>query len=275
MCYRSGMTMDLSARLQASMRHTAAARYDTVSVPPFTVYLHRSDPLIYFNYAIPEGPLPEDLREPLRRLRAVFEERGRVPRFEYVAELAPGLAGSLRDAGFRLEGEARLMVCTPALFTPVAVPEGISLSLLTPDSPHEDLWALCQTGRQGFSPGESYTPSHEEVARLREDLREGTAVLGRVDGQPAGVGQTSPPALGVAELAGVATLESARRRGLGTALTARLTQEAFARGVELLFLSTLTPEAGRIYERVGFRFLTSMFFFVDAALPEGALAPVP
>jgi len=269
------MTTELSARLQSSMRHTAAGRYETVSVPPFTAYLHRSDPLIYFNYAIPDGPFTGDVREPLRRLRAVFEARGRAPRFEYVSELAPELAQALLDTGFRQEAEARLMICTPERFTPIEPPEGVDLSVLTRDSAREEFRTYCRIARMGFVPHEPYTPSEEEVSKMVEDLGEGVAVLGRVEGQPAAVGLFSPPSLGVSELAGVATLETFRERGLGTAITSRVTREAFSRGVGMLFLSTLSPEAGRIYERVGFRFLTPMLFFVDAALPEGAIAPSP
>ena len=86
-------------------------------------------------------------------------------------------------------------------------------------------------------------------------------MLGRLDGRPAGVGMFTAPLEGIAELGGVTTLERARKRGVGTALTSRVAGEAFARGVELLFLSTLTEEAGRIYERVGFRFATRMLFW--------------
>lgn len=265
--------MNLVERLQSAMRRSAANRYEALPVPPFTAFLHRTDPLIYFNYAIPDGPLPGDVSEPLRRLRAVFTEHRRVPRFEYVAALAPSLEGALRAEGFRLEAEARVMVCAREHFTPVAAPEGLALTLLSPGSPDEALRAYANTVRHGFSPSEPYAASDADVAQVRGDLGAGGAVLGHLEGEPAGVGMFTAPVDGVAELGGVATVERWRKRGLGTALTSRVAQEAFARGVELLFLSTVTEEAGRIYERVGFRFVTRMLFFVDAAHPEGAITP--
>ncbi len=264
----------LSERLQSYMRHSAVKRYEAVSLPPFTAFFLGIDPLIYFNYAIPDGPISGDVSEPLRRLRAEFKARGRVPRFEYVSELAPTLEDELLAAGFRQEAEARVMVCTRESFTPVAVPEGLSLSVLTPESSREEVRAYCNTSRWAFSPDEPYEASEADVSKMLEDLREGGAVLGKVEGQPAVVGMFTSPIEGIAELGNVATLVRFRKRGLGTALTSRVAREAFDRGVDMLFLSTITEEAGRIYERVGFRFVTRMLFFVDAAHPEGAWAPV-
>lgn len=264
----------LIERLQSYMRSSAAERYESVPVPPFTAFFS-ADPLIYFNYAIPDGPVSEDVGEPLRRLRAEFQARRRVPRFEYVSELAPRLADELRAAGFRQEAEARVMVCTRESFTPVEAPEGLELSVLTAGASREDARAFCNTGRRGFSVGEpDYEASEEELSRFLKDLKDGRSVLGRVEGEPAVVGTCTPPSEGIAELAGVATLERFRMRGFGTALTSRVAREAFDRGVDVLFLSTITEQAGRIYERVGFRFVTKMLFFVDAAHPEGASAPV-
>ncbi|WP_309890355.1 GNAT family N-acetyltransferase [Archangium sp.] len=266
--------MSLIERLQSYMRHAAQERYEAVPVPPFTAFLHPFDGLIYFNYAIPDGPVAGDVREPLRRLRAVFQERGRVPRFEYVSELAPSLEAALLANGFRREAEARVMVCTRESFTPAPVPEGFSWSVLTSGSSREEIRVFSETSRRGFSPDEPYEASEEEISKTLGELKEGRSVLGRMEGSPAVVGSFTPPHGGITELGGVATLERFRKRGLGTALTSRVAQEAFARGVDMLFLSTITEEAGRIYERVGFRFLTRMLFLVDASHPEGASAPV-
>lgn len=57
----------------------------------------------------------------------------------------------------------------------------------------------------------------------------------------------------VAEIAGVATLPAARRRGLGAALTATLARELVAAGTDLVFLSAGSNEIARVYLRVGFR----------------------
>jgi GNAT superfamily N-acetyltransferase len=259
--------MSLIARLQDSMRHAARERYTAIRIPPFTAFFHPFDAMVYFNYAIPDGPVTGDVSEALRKLRAEFESRQRIPRFEYVDELAPTLSGLLREAGYRQEAEARLMVCTRDTYAPVKAPEGLTLSVLSPASPRAEVHEFCVTTRQGFSPGESVVVSDEEVSKTLADLQDGRAFLARMDGRPVAGGQFSSPYQGTSELAGVATLQEWRGRGIGAAVVSRAAEEAFSRGVEVLFLSTITEEAGRLYERVGFRFVTRMLFYVDAAAP--------
>ena len=58
----------------------------------------------------------------------------------------------------------------------------------------------------------------------------------------------------------VTTLETARRRGLGTALTSRHVQEAVARGCTTASLQS-TPMAERVYAAVGFRDLGKILEF--------------
>jgi predicted GNAT family acetyltransferase len=56
----------------------------------------------------------------------------------------------------------------------------------------------------------------------------------------------------VTEITGVATLPSARRRGLGALVTGRLVQDARERGAELIFLSAGSEDIARVYARLGF-----------------------
>lgn len=60
-------------------------------------------------------------------------------------------------------------------------------------------------------------------------------------------------ALGAAEIVGVATLPSARKRGHGAAVSALLAREALARGNEIVFLSAASEDVARVYARIGFR----------------------
>ena len=59
----------------------------------------------------------------------------------------------------------------------------------------------------------------------------------------------------------VSTLEAARRRGLGTALTARHVHDAVERGCSTASLQS-TPMAERVYAAVGFRDLGRILEFV-------------
>ncbi|MFP2956855.1 GNAT family N-acetyltransferase [Myxococcus sp. 1LA] len=262
--------MSLAERLQDSMRHAARARYESVNIPPFTAYFHPSDALVYLNYAIPDGPVSGDASESLRQLRTAFEQRARVPRFEYVDSLAPQLADVLRGAGYAVEAEARLMVCTPDSYTPLSCPSELTISALTSDAPLEEIRTFCSTTQEGFTPGAPVQVSDAEVTKTLADLKDGRALLAKWNGVPVAGGLVTPPYQGTSELAGVATLQAWRGRGIGAALVSRAAQEAFAHGVDVLFLSTVTEEAGRLYERAGFRFLTRMLFMVDAAAAQSS-----
>jgi GNAT superfamily N-acetyltransferase len=62
----------------------------------------------------------------------------------------------------------------------------------------------------------------------------------------------------------VVTLEHFRRRGLGTALTARLVHDAFESGFQSASLQS-TPIAERVYAAVGFRDLGRILEYVPSA----------
>jgi predicted GNAT family acetyltransferase len=75
------------------------------------------------------------------------------------------------------------------------------------------------------------------------------------DGKPVSVGSFHPLD-DVAEIVGVGTLPSYRRRGLGAAVTALLVEEAVRR-VSTVFLSAGDDAVARIYARLGFRALAT------------------
>jgi predicted GNAT family acetyltransferase len=104
--------------------------------------------------------------------------------------------------------------------------------------------------------GEPGTPDDAAIrARLRMVAAGGAVALARhrSSGEAAGSGQVGVPYAGVTELAAVGTGERFRNQGVAGAITALLTRDAFARGVELLWLTAEGPQAARIYARVGFR----------------------
>ncbi len=253
------------ARLQAYLRHSAHQQYDAVPVPPFTLFFHPSDPLTYFNYAIPDAPIPgENLREPLATLRATFAARERRPRFEFIREFAPHLAPALRAAGFVEEARQQLMICTPETHHPApSTTTGLTLTTLSPDSPTTDAQDFLTTQRQGFDPDDLTQATEQEAERFLRELRGGAAFLARLDGQPVGAGMLTHPLDGITEAVGIATREPFRRQGVASALTVQAVRTAFDRGIEVVCLTAADERAGRMYERVGFRPYATMLAYVD------------
>ena len=91
-------------------------------------------------------------------------------------------------------------------------------------------------------------------SRLRARLAAGSTVTMVAEGPDGPVATGShQPVDGVTEIVGVATLPSARRQGIGAALTAALSADALAAGVRLVFLSAADDDVARMYERLGFR----------------------
>ena len=91
-------------------------------------------------------------------------------------------------------------------------------------------------------------------------------VLAELDGEPAGTAYTlrsdgaGGPAL---YLAGVAVLATARRRGVGAAMSSWLLERGFAAGAELAHLNPDTDEAARLYGRLGFTETPGLDVYVD------------
>lgn len=248
-------------RLESYMRRAAASEREAVEVPPFVAFLDPEDPLRYFNYAHPFEPIAGDaglsqegLAEPLAALRALFASRGRMPRFEYIEEYAPALGAALIAAGFVLEGRYPLQVCDPESYRSAPAVQGLEIRQLSEDSPTGDLRDFITVERQAFGHRITDEIIDEDCEDLRESMRRGgLAFLACLDGRAAGIASCTVPLDGLTELAGIATLPAHRRRGIATAVTAAAAQTAFGCGVEAAFLTAGDSQAGRVYQRVGFR----------------------
>jgi predicted GNAT family acetyltransferase len=91
------------------------------------------------------------------------------------------------------------------------------------------------------------------VATLQDRIRRGVSVTAGAftdDGMVAS--GTHQPVGSTTEIVGVGTLPSARRRGLGAAVTSALVEHALDNGVDLVLLSAESDAVAAVYERVGF-----------------------
>lgn len=183
--------------------------------------------------------------------------------FEWVDELQPGLVAQVRRAGlvvFRLP----LMVHRGGDIL-TSSPPGVHLRMLTADD--ADLVSVQTAIGLGFTtPGTAVGPvgDAERAAaelsaidthdRTRRRIAAGTvAVAGAFVGSGAVGGGSHSPRGAVSEITGVATLPAYRRRGIGAAVTGRLTADALRRGVTTCFLSAGSEPVARIYATAGFR----------------------
>jgi ribosomal protein S18 acetylase RimI-like enzyme len=247
-------------QLEAYLRKSAALTYEVEEVGPFLLFVNPDDALIYFNYAKPTRPFPADevaagSEAELALLVAAFEARGRLPRFEFMEEYAPGLPAILRRAGFVEEARQAFMVCEAENFRPVDLPSGLAIRALTPNSPVEELRGFIAVQRQGFDEDDMATADVVEAERMRARLGVGDSlhmVAWRGD-EPVGAAGCTAILDGLSELVGVATPPRYRRRGFGTALSATAVAAQFAAGAEAVILTAQDAAAGRIYERIGFR----------------------
>jgi GNAT superfamily N-acetyltransferase len=192
------------------------------------------------------------------RVRARQRERDLPETFEWVDELVPGLVETVERSGLPVE---RLPLMTLSGSVSAAPVSGVRVRIVAPDDP--DLARITSTVSSGFGspgteigqvgPAERDAASAGDVEHLRQRLRWGLTVTAVAEDPtgPLSAGSHQPVA-GVTEVVGVATLPSARRRGLGALVTATLVEEARRAGVRTVFLSAGSDDIARVYEKVGF-----------------------
>ncbi|MEU7753966.1 GNAT family N-acetyltransferase [Micromonospora sp. NPDC049171] len=197
-------------------------------------------------------------------------ELGLPEAFEWVHETTPELLAVARSAGLSVL-EAPLMVLDPTALPDPATLSDVPVRVLAADSPGfaadvaaRRAVAAVSFAAAGTAPGAAGPAERDaavtelELAALDEErtrIADGRRISA-LAGTPTDGALASGMAMrvgDVAEIAGVATLPAARRRGLGAALTATLARELHAAGTDLIFLSAGSDDIARVYLRVGFR----------------------
>ncbi|SCE91208.1 FR47-like protein [Micromonospora viridifaciens] len=216
-------------------------------------------------------------------VRARQRELGLPEAFEWVHEVTPDLLAVARSAGLSVL-EAPLMVLDPARLPDPATLSDVPVRVLDPADPGfaADVAARRAVATVGFSnagtargaagpaerdaalPRLDVAALEEEAVRIADGRR--ISALAETPEQGALASGMAMRVGDVAEIAGVATLPVARRRGLGAALTAALARELRAAGADLVFLSAGSEEIARVYLRVGFRRVGTACIAEPAAL---------
>lgn len=244
------------ARIQAQLRYSAQQNYEAIALPPFTCYFNPENPSPWNNYAIPDEPIRAEqgdrLQDQLAELCARYQQQERQPRFEYIAEYAPGLAARLTAFGFTEEMQTQLMLCTPTSQAPLPTIPGLHLVDLTADDGLGLIQELLTVQRRAFGESTAFPATQEEAAAFRRRFATTQLYVAQIDGQVVSAASLLPSYGGLTEIAGICTLADYRRRGIGAALTAYAVQQAFNQGLEGVFLTAADAAAGRVYARVGF-----------------------
>jgi ribosomal protein S18 acetylase RimI-like enzyme len=220
-----------------------------------------------------DTPSAADVTAVRRRQR----ELGAPEAFEWVHETTPDLLPVARSAGLDVLLAPLMVLERPALVPDLPLP-GAVIRFVDPASPRfaADLIAGRAVAQLGFGapaaapaattaltaepagPRErdAVPPMPEAAIEAQRTLHASgrftsAVVESPVDGILASgmVQQVND----VAEVVGVATLPSARRRGYASQLTASLARHALQQGADLVLLSAGDDDVARLYSKVGFR----------------------
>lgn len=256
------MTTELIHRIEHYLDAVPRARADVEMVGPFTLFRSR---LVHPFYARPSmGWAPgyataADVDAVSRRQR----ELGLPQNLEWLVEIAPDLGTACRDTALQIS-EHPLMVHSQPLAVPV--PDGIRIRRIDdgddPVIPAAQIvarlaFASAGTAIDTTGPAERDAALNERDPAASDDLRQlirdGRSVFVVAEDEHGVLcsGGHNPVA-DVTEIVGVGTIPSARRRGLGAAVTDTLVADAIRRGIQVIFLSAGDDSIARVYERVGF-----------------------
>ncbi|GIF11974.1 GNAT family N-acetyltransferase [Actinoplanes teichomyceticus] len=247
-------------------------------------------------YARPRPGAATPSAADLTAVRARQRELGLPEAFEWVHETTPDLLAVARSAGLEVLLAPLLRLDPQALVPDLPVP-GATIRMLDPATPGfpAELRAARAVARLAFAAPayrsaleiaekalviDGAGPSERDAAAAvdlsDEAARQVGTMLSGGDYQTAVVESpdegilatgTSQRVGDVAEIAGVATLPSARGRGYASQLTATLARNLLDRGVRLVFLSAGDDDVARLYTRVGFRRIGTACIAEPAAVP--------
>ncbi|MCL4870050.1 MAG: GNAT family N-acetyltransferase [Anaerolineae bacterium] len=243
------MNLNQLAALETSLRAVGRMEREAVEIPHFELFFS-SHTLDHLTFAVPVSPDPDGWRPHILTLIEQFQQRGKRPRLEFIADLHPHLAPALEQAGLVCETRAPVMILDAAAFPPPPSPSPNYRPLDPDDEPLLRTYLVHQSIAFGG------TGEDEEalgwLPNLQNGLRSGAVMAaawqheGRLlSGAVVQIGG------GIGELAGVWTDANWRGRGLAYAVCQQLLGQYAAAGYSLCWLSA-AEGAQRLYEKLGF-----------------------
>ncbi len=201
-------------------------------------------------------------------VRARQRELGVPESFEWLAEVTPSLRSRIEEAELAV-AERPLMVLYPDHPLPSQpLPQDVTIRALSADDPAlpavlalpglafaAEGTAVGPVGRTELAVAAKKLAADGTVATIRPSLRAGHKTLVAAfapDGTPLAAGHYHP-ADNTTEIGGICTLPTARRQGLGAAVTVALATHARDHGVRTVMLAYAEDSVARLYARLGFR----------------------
>jgi predicted GNAT family acetyltransferase len=238
--------VEIAARIASAQLQGLTRSRRQIVAGPLVGMLHDED-VWFLSGAVaaePGTPFdPEEVSWALDTVRKAFAAEGRWLHAELIEEANPGLAEALAANGMTIVSRPPLLVVEPADLKLPDFPEGVTAAVIT--SPEE------QAEADGVA-ADAYE-TEDAANPFQPDPANGASVLIRQDGVPVATAAWTAIADGVTEVAGVGTLHSHRRQGLGALATAYATQQAFETGgATLAWLTPGDDGADRVYRRLGY-----------------------
>jgi GNAT superfamily N-acetyltransferase len=264
-----GTDADLLERIEAYFDAAPRASADVEAHGALTLFVSR---IPWRYYGRPRLGLEHDVgADDVAAVRARQRELGVREAFEWVHETTPSLAGAATAAGLEVT-QVPLLALDPAAWQPAPPPAGVTVRMLGADDPGlaaaqgavELAFAAPGTGVGAAGPAERDVASAglDDLGFLRERLRSDLTAMAVAESEADGAlaAGSHQPAGDVTEVMGIGTLPSARRRGIGAAVTGRLVEHARERGADVVFLSAADDDVARMYEGLGFRRIATACF---------------
>ena len=230
---------------------------------PFTLFLGEPAGWVYYGRPRLGAQAPFDAAA----VGSAMDRLGRLGLpavLEWVHETTPDLLDAVRAEGSLDVEEIPLMLVTKLSGAATRdLPDGVSVRMLGDGEPDAvaasravaDVgFAAAGTAAGAEGPDQRDSAGKAVQQRVLDLIREGALRVAVAEHPQHGVLATgrSMPVAGVTEIVGVATLPSARRQGLGGAVTAALVEDAHLGGVETVFLTASSEDVAQVYRRVGF-----------------------
>ncbi|MCA9932424.1 MAG: GNAT family N-acetyltransferase [Ardenticatenaceae bacterium] len=248
----------LTQRIQNYL-HTKYRQHTIIDVPPFQLYLRRTEAHDVITAALPYQN-QSNWQVALEQIIATCQQQERTARVQFLDTFAPTLPLALKNLGFRQIEKRTVLACTPATYRPAPSMPGLSTIILSQQFSADDVHSELPTRELGFNP-EMARAGGTDALTFQHSLMTDRAFVLRLNREAVAAGMFGEIHENVTELVGVTTLPAFRRRGFAAYLTGYMTQVAFARQVDVAFMLVDTETAANVFKRVGYSFCATLLSY--------------